>query len=80
MPDRHRPPGSILTPQGDIGYAVADTRPRLVVHGHWHHGYDTELTWIDRVETQRVGTLSWGAARVVGLGCDGDAAGVVAQG
>jgi Icc-related predicted phosphoesterase len=55
-----------------IAQAVTTTTPRLVVHGHWHHGYDTELAWIDRAETERAGSLMWGSTRVVGLGCDGD--------
>ena len=41
-----------------IAQAVTTTTPRLVVHGHWHHGYETELSWIDRAETERAGSLT----------------------
>ena len=55
-----------------IDRAVTTTTPRIVIHGHWHHGHDTEMTWIDRAETERTGDLSWGSTRVVGLGRDGN--------
>ena len=55
-----------------IARAVTTTTPRIVIHGHWHHGHDTEMTWIDRAQTERTGDLSWGSTRVVGLGCDGN--------
>ena len=55
-----------------IAQATAATTPGLVVHGHWHHGYESELTWIDRTATERTGELTWDSSRVVGLGCDGD--------
>ena len=55
-----------------IAQATAATSPRLVVHGHWHHGYESELTWIDRATTELSGELTWDSSRVVGLGCDGN--------
>ena len=57
-----------------VGQAAMTTSPRLLVHGHWHHGYESELSWIDRAATERSGALTWGSTRVVGLGRDGDAA------
>ena len=57
-----------------VAQATMATSPRLVIHGHWHHGYESELNWIDRVATQRSGTLMWNSTRVAGLGCDGDVA------
>ena len=56
-----------------VAQATASTSPQLLVHGHWHHGYESELDWIDRATTDRTGALTWGSTRVVGLGCDGDA-------
>ncbi len=58
-----------------IATAVEATRPRIVLHGHWHHAHDSELSWIDRATTERRGELTWTSTRVVGLSCDGDAAG-----
>ena len=55
-----------------IAQATAATSPRLVVHGHWHHGYESELAWIDGHTTERTGELTWDSSRVVGLGCDGN--------
>jgi predicted phosphodiesterase len=58
-----------------IAAAVEATRPRVVLHGHWHHAHDTELSWVDRATTEQTGALTWRSTRVIGLGCDGDAAG-----
>ena len=58
-----------------IAAAVEATRPQVVVHGHWHHAHDTELSWIDRVTTEQSGALTWRSTRVIGLSCDGDAIG-----
>lgn len=58
-----------------IAMAVEATRPRIVLHGHWHHAHDSELSWIDRATTEQIGELTWRSTRVVGLSCDGDAAG-----
>lgn len=55
-----------------IAAAVEATLPRLVLHGHWHHTHDTELSWIDRDATDRTGALTWQSTRVIGLNCDGD--------
>lgn len=55
-----------------IATAVEATQPRIVLHGHWHHVHDTELSWIDRVATEQSGGLAWRSTRVIGLGCDGD--------
>ena len=55
-----------------IAQATAATSPRLVVHRHWHHGYESELAWIDGHTTERTGELTWDSSRVVGLGCDGN--------
>lgn len=55
-----------------IASAVEATRPQIVFHGHWHHSHDTELSWIDRAETEQAGALMWRSTRVIGLGCDGD--------
>lgn len=55
-----------------ITEAVEATLPRLVLHGHWHHAHDTELSWIDRAATERSGALTWQSTRVIGLSCDGD--------
>lgn len=57
-----------------VAQATMATSPRLLVHGHWHHGYESELSWINRTLTERSGGLTWDSTRVVGLGCDGDAA------
>lgn len=56
-----------------IKRAVEATTPRVAIHGHWHHGYESELGWIDRSESDRTGELVWRSTRAVGLGCDGDA-------
>ena len=56
-----------------VAQAAAATSPQLLVHGHWHHGYESELNWIDRAATERTGALTWDSTHVVGLGCDGDA-------
>jgi predicted phosphodiesterase len=58
-----------------IAAAVEATRPEVVIHGHWHHAHDSELPWIDRTATEKSGVLTWRSTRVVGLGCDGNAAG-----
>jgi len=58
-----------------IAAAVESTRPGIVLHGHWHHAHDTELSWIDRTTSERTGELTWHSTRVVGLGCDGDVGG-----
>lgn len=58
-----------------ITAAVEATLPRTVVHGHWHHAHDTELSWIDRIATERSGALTWQSTRVIGLSCDGDPVG-----
>jgi len=55
-----------------IASAVEATRPQIVFHGHWHHSHETELSWIDRAETDQAGALTWRSTRVIGLGCDGD--------
>ena len=55
-----------------IATAVEATRPRMVFHGHWHHAHETELSWIDRVATERSGALAWQSTRTIGLSCDGD--------
>ena len=55
-----------------IASAVEVTRPKIMLHGHWHHSHDTELSWIDRAETEQAGALTWCSTRVIGLGCDGD--------
>ena len=57
-----------------VAQAAMATSPRLLVHGHWHHAHESELNWIDRAATERSGALTWYSTRVVGLGCDGDAA------
>ncbi len=57
-----------------VAQATVATSPQLLVHGHWHHGYESELSWIDRAATERSGELTWDSTRVVGLGCDGDTA------
>lgn len=57
-----------------VAQAAMATSPRLLVHGHWHHAHESELNWIDRAATERCGALTWNSTRVVGLGCDGDAA------
>ena len=57
-----------------VAQAAMATSPRLLVHGHWHHGYESELDWIHRAATERSGALVWDSTLVVGLGCDGDAA------
>jgi len=51
------------------------TRPEVVLHGHWHHTHDSELSWIDRATTEESGALTWRSTRVVGLGCDSDTSG-----
>ncbi len=55
-----------------VASAMTATMPQLVIHGHWHHGYSTDLSWVDRRATVQTGDLSWASSRVVGLGCDGD--------
>ena len=55
-----------------IAGAVEATRPRIALHGHWHHAHDSELSWIDRATTERAGELTWKSTRVVGLSCDRD--------
>ena len=55
-----------------LAKAVFATRPRLLLHGHWHHAHQTELAWIDREVSERTGEISWASTNVVGLGCDGD--------
>lgn len=55
-----------------LAQATASTSPQLLVHGHWHHGYESNLNWIDRAATVRTGELTWDSTHVVGLGCDGD--------
>ena len=55
-----------------IASAVEATRPQVVFHGHWHDSHDTELSWIDRAETEQAGALTWRSTRVIGLGCDVD--------
>jgi predicted phosphodiesterase len=57
-----------------IATAVEATRPAVLLHGHWHHARDSELSWIDRAATEESGALTWRSTRVIGLGCDGDAA------
>jgi hypothetical protein len=57
-----------------VAQATVSTSPQLLVHGHWHHGYESELNRIDRAATDRTGALMWDSTHVVGLGCDGDAA------
>ncbi len=55
-----------------VAQATAATSPQLLLHGHWHYGYESELNWIDRATTDRTGELRWKSTHVVGLGCDGD--------
>jgi len=55
-----------------IASAMEATRPKIVFHGHWHHSHETELSWIDRAETDQARALTWRSTRVIGLGCDGD--------
>jgi hypothetical protein len=47
-----------------VDASVRATRPRLVIHGHWHHRYDHTIDWPD-------GTHS----TVIGLGANVDADG-----
>ena len=42
-----------------VAQAATATSPGLVIHGHWHHGYQSELNWIDRATTDRTGTLTF---------------------
>ena len=58
-----------------ISTAIETTIPRIVFHGHWHHAHDTELSWIDRVTTERSGAIAWESTRTIGLSCDGDTIG-----
>lgn len=44
-----------------------------LIHGHWDHGYESDLNRIDRAATETTGALTWDSTRVAGLGCDGDA-------
>ncbi|MGE0306864.1 MAG: hypothetical protein AB7Q27_14005 [Acidimicrobiia bacterium] len=46
-----------------VAQAAMTTSPRLLVHGHWHHGYESELSWIDRAATERSGALTWDSTR-----------------
>jgi len=58
-----------------IATAVEMTLPEVVLHGHWHHTHDSELSWIDQATTEQSGALTWRSTRVIGLGCDGDVTG-----
>lgn len=55
-----------------VGRALEATRPRLLVHGHWHHRYSTDLSWIDAAATEADDALVWASTRVEGLGADVD--------
>jgi len=70
MPERYRP--SEWAPRSP---PRSMTRPEVVLHGHWHHTHDSELSWIDRATTEESGALTWRSTRVVGLGCDSDTSG-----
>lgn len=49
--------------------AVNETRPRLVVHGHWHHRYCEDLAWMDQ-RAGADGEPAWASVRVEGLGAN----------
>lgn len=55
-----------------VGRAVERTLPRLLVHGHWHHRYSFELSWIDHDATEASGSVQWASTQVEGLGADID--------
>lgn len=52
--------------------AVDVTRPRLVVHGHWHHRQSRALHFIDQTATEAdlTGRIHWADTVVEGLGAD----------
>lgn len=46
--------------------ATEATRPRLVLHGHWHRRHSYELAW----PVEQDGQLAWRSAEVEGLAAD----------
>ncbi len=50
-----------------LSEAVRQTRPKLVVHGHWHHRHSFELAWPTCGDSSGV---TWASTLVVGLAAD----------
>lgn len=63
------------TNQARVAEAVTRTRPAVLMHGHWHVGYDKDWGVLDAAASEAAGEAVWVGVRVVGLASNAEGVG-----